>query len=63
VTTGAVESVTLKVPDVALIALPELSSTDSIDMNTTSPLIKLLLGLIVITFFTVLIVAVNAIGE
>ena len=61
-TTGGVTSVTLKVPDVELIAFPELSSTDSIDTNTTSPLIKSLSGLIVITFFVPSIVAEKATG-
>ena len=63
VKTGAVESTTQKVPEVALIALFEESSTDSMATLTTSPLTKSLSGLIVITFLSESIVAVKATGE
>ena len=52
-----------RVPEVALIALFEESSTDSMETLTTSPLTKSLSGLIVITFLSESIVAVKATGE
>jgi hypothetical protein len=63
VKTGGVESTTQNVPEVALIALSEESSTDSMAILTTWPLTKSLSGLIVITFLSESIVAVKAIGE
>ena len=63
VKSGAVESTTQKVPEVALIALFEESSTDSMATLTTSPLTKSLSGLIVITFLSESMVAVKATGE
>ena len=63
VKTGAVESTTQNVPEVALIVLSELSSTDSIVILITSPLTKSLSGLTVMTFLSESIVAVKATGE
>ena len=63
VKTGAVESTTQNVPEVALIVLFELSSTDSMATLTTSPLTKSLSGLTVMTSLSESMVAVKAIGE
>ena len=63
VKTGAVESTTQNVPDVALITLSERSSTDSMVTFTTAPLTKSLSGLTVMTCLSESIVAVKATGE
>ena len=63
VKTGAVESTTQNVPEVALIVLFDESSTDSIATLTTSPLTKSLSGLIVMIFLSESMVAVKATGE